>query len=284
MFQEIVEQYDNPEERSGLKEMHHAANAGVFSVDSLYDELSAIASSRLFHGGTTTMTRLLAGIGTTMQRQSTSGQAASAIRDAILAGQIPPGTPLREAALAAELAVSRNTVREAARILEAESLVRYRMNRGIVVTEITADDVRDIYAARSAAELAGVNALAANRDSAIYKKLAELVERIENAHGTGDAAQVLEGDRLFHATLVSAAASPRLSQFHARLQQEQRLALALAEQSSRQLGRTADDHRNLLDALRGSRSWARAQLTKHLQAGNAELQRLVDLLAQTGDS
>lgn len=230
------------------------------------------------------MTRLLAGIGATTQRQSTSGQAASAIRDAILAGQIPPGTPLREAALAAELAVSRNTVREAARILEGESLVRYQMNRGIVVTEITAEDIRDIYAARSAAELAGVNALAANRDSAIYRRLAELVERIEIAHATGDTAQVLESDRLFHATLVSAAASPRLSQFHARLQQEQRLALALAEQSSRQLGRTADDHRDLLGALRGSRSWARAQLTKHLHAGNAELQRLVDLLASRDDT
>ena len=230
------------------------------------------------------MTRLLAGIGTTIQRQSTSGQAASAIREAILAGQIPPGTPLREAALATELAVSRNTVREAARILEGESLVRYQMNRGIVVTDITADDIRDIYTARSAAELAGVNALAANRDSATYKRLGELVERIENAHASGDTAQVLEGDRLFHATLVSAAGSPRLSRFHAQLQQEQRLALALAEQSSRQLGRTADDHRNLLEALRGSRSWARAQLTKHLQAGNAELQRLVDLLAQTGHS
>src|SRR5262245_2025233 len=225
------------------------------------------------------MTRLLADTGTTIERQSTRAQAASAIRDAILSGRIAPGTPLREAALAAELAVSRNTIREAARILEGESLVRYQMNRGIVVTEITADDVRDIYAARSAAELAGVNALAANRDSAIYKRLADLVERIENAHVTGDTAEVLEGDRLFHATLVSAAGSPRLSRFHARLQQEQRLALALAERSSRQLGRSADDHRDLLGALRGSRSWARAQLTKHLQTGNAELQRLVDLLA-----
>ncbi|MGN6791463.1 MAG: GntR family transcriptional regulator [Streptosporangiaceae bacterium] len=230
------------------------------------------------------MTRLLAGIGTTIQRQSTSGQAASAIRDAILSGHIPPGTPLREAALAAELSVSRNTIREAARILEGESLVRYQMNRGIVVTEITAEDVRDIYAARSAAELAGVNALTANRDSAIYKKLAEQVERIENAHVRRDTAEVLEADRLFHATVVSAAGSPRLTRFHARLQQEQRLALALAERSSRQLGRTADDHRDLLEALRGSRSWARAQLTKHLQAGNAELQRLVELLALRDDN
>jgi hypothetical protein len=59
----------------------------------------------------------------------------------------------------------------------------------------------------------------------------------------------------------------------------QRLALALAERSSRELGRTADDHRQLLDALRGSRAQARAQRTAHLQAGAAELQRLLDLLA-----
>jgi DNA-binding GntR family transcriptional regulator len=67
----------------------------------------------------------------------------------------------------------------------------------------------------------------------------------------GDA--VPEGDRLFHATLVAATGSPRLRRFYGQLQQEQRLALALAERSSRELGRTADDHRQLLDALRGSR-------------------------------
>jgi len=60
---------------------------------------------------------------------------------------------------------------------------------------------------------------------------------------------------------------------------KQRLALALAERSSRELGRTADDHRQLLDALRGSRTQARAELTAHLDAGAAELQRLLDLLA-----
>jgi len=221
----------------------------------------------------------IAGLGATIQRQSATGQAAGAIRDAILSGRIPPGTPLREAALATELSVSRNTIREAARILESEGLVRYQMNRGIVVAEITADDVRDIYTARAAAELAGADALATHRDPVVYQKIAGLVGRIEHAFAQGDAAGVLEGDRLFHAALVTAAGSPRLSRFHAQLQQEQRLALALAERSSRELGRTADDHRQLLDALRGSRAQARAQLTAHLQAGAAELQRLLDLLA-----
>lgn len=230
-----------------------------------------------------TMTSPLAGLGATIQRQSTAGQAAAAIRDAILSGRIPPGTPLREAALAAELGVSRSTIREAARILESEGLVRYQMNRGIVVTEITAEDVRDIYAARSAAEMAGVEGLTASRDFAIYQKLAELVERIEDAFARGDVAGVLEGDRLFHATLVTGAGSSRLSRFHAQLQQEQRLALTLAERSSRQLGRTADDHRDLLEALRGSPAQARAQLATHLQAGATELQRLRDLLIQRND-
>lgn len=225
----------------------------------------------------------IVGLGAAIQRQSTTGQTAAAIRDAILSGRIPPGTPLREAALAGELGVSRNTIREAARILESEGLVRYQMNRGIVVTEVTAEDVTDIYAARSAAEMAGVDALTARRDSAIFQKLADLVERIEDAFARGDAAAVLEGDRLFHATLVAAAGSSRLSRFHAQLQQEQRLALTLAEHSSRQLGRTADDHRQLLHALRGSPAQARAQLTAHLHAGAAELQRLRELLARRND-
>jgi len=227
-----------------------------------------------------TMASPIAGLGATIRRQSTAGQAAGAIRDAILSGRIPPGTPLREAALATELSLSRNTVREAARILEGEGLVRYQMNRGIVVAEVTADDVRDIYTARAAAEMAGADALTTHRDPAIYQKLADLVGRIERAFAQGDVAGVLAGDRLFHAALVTAAGSARLSRFHAQLQQEQRLALSLAERSSRQLGRTADDHRELLSALRGSPAGARAGLAAHLQAGAAELQRFLDLLSQ----
>jgi len=222
----------------------------------------------------------ITGLGVTIQRQSTTEQVAEAVRQAILSGRLLPGTPLREAALATELGVSRNTIREAARILGSEALVRHEMNRGIVVADITGRDVGDIYAARAALEMAGVEALIAHRDTAVYGKLAGLVDQIEHAFGRGDIAAVLDGDRLFHATLVAATGSPRLQRFHAQLQQEQRLALSLAERSSRELGRTADDHRQLLDALCGNRAQAMAQLTAHLRAGAGELQRLLDLLAQ----
>ena len=72
---------------------------------------------------------------------------------------------------------------------------------------------------------------------------------------------------------------PRLQRFYGQLQQEQRLALALYEHSSRELGHPADDHRQLLDALHGTPEQAQAALTAHLHVGAAELQRLLDLLA-----
>jgi DNA-binding GntR family transcriptional regulator len=222
----------------------------------------------------------ITGMGAGIQRRSTTEQAAEAVRHAILSGGLPPGMPLREAAVAAELGVSRSTLREAARILAGEGLVRYQMNRGIVVADVTGPDAADIYAARAAVELAAVDALTGHRDPAVYADLADLVEQIERAFGRGDVAAVVDGDRRFHATLVAATGSPRLRRFHGQLQQEQRLALALAERSRSELGRTADDHRELLDALRGSRAQARAQLTAHLRAGAAELQRLLDLLSQ----
>lgn len=153
-----------------------------------------------------------------------------------------------------------------------------QLDHGVVVTEITSSDVDDIYAARAAIETAGADALTATRDPAIYRELASLVDHIERAFARGDVAGVLEGDRLFHAALAAAAGSPRLSRFHTQLEQEQRLALSLAEHSRRQLGRTADDHRVLLQALHGTRAQARAQLASHLQAGAAELHRLRGLL------
>jgi DNA-binding GntR family transcriptional regulator len=226
-----------------------------------------------------TVTSPITGLGANIQRRSTAEQAAEAVREAILSGRLLPGTPLREAALAAELGVSRSSLREAARTLESEGLVRYQMNRGIVVADITGPDVADIYAARAAVELAAADALTGHRDPEVYTSLADLVEQIERAFGRGDAAAVLDGDRLFHATLVAATGSPRLRRFYGQLQQEQSLALALSERSRAALGRTADDHRQLLDALHGSPEQARAELIAHLQAGAAELLRLLDLIA-----
>jgi DNA-binding GntR family transcriptional regulator len=77
-------------------------------------------------------------------------QIASAIGDRIIAGDLAPGSRMIEQELAAEFAVSRGPVRDALRILEREGLATILARRGAVVTELTTDEVREIFEVRAA--------------------------------------------------------------------------------------------------------------------------------------
>ena len=223
--------------------------------------------------------------GVTIERRSSQEQVANALREAIFNGVLLPGTPLREASLSEELGVSRNTIREACRVLAAEGLVRYEMNRGVEVIELTDTDIDQLYHAREVLEGAGVAALLAFpavQAEAVYQRLAALVQRLEQTDDVNDA---LDADRLFHATLAVAAGNPRLTHMHAAIQQELRLALTLAERSTAELGRSGDDHFRLLEAITsGERRKALNALHDHLGAGAAELHRLRTLVARRRQS
>lgn len=74
------------------------------------------------------------------------------IRDQIMNGVHTPGTRLVEDRLAAELGVSRNPVREALRVLEAEGFVEMIPRRGAVVAALSDREVEEIFEVRRALE------------------------------------------------------------------------------------------------------------------------------------
>ena len=78
-------------------------------------------------------------------RHSLHGKVYEKIREDILNGKYEQHTELKEAAIGAELGVSRTPVREALRQLELEGLVNMIPNRGAFVNRITEKDVQDIY-------------------------------------------------------------------------------------------------------------------------------------------
>jgi DNA-binding GntR family transcriptional regulator len=87
---------------------------------------------------------------------------ATRIHAAILAGEIPLGSWLRQEQLAEQFGVSRTPVREALRILQASGVVRQVPNRGALVDGPTPTEIREAYVVR--AELEGLAAyLAAER-------------------------------------------------------------------------------------------------------------------------
>src|ERR1700738_1926316 len=101
---------------------------------------------------------------TQIHRVSVADQVASILRQRILDGELRPGTPLQEVPLAASLGVSRNTMREATRILSLENLLKRSIHRGVAVSQLSLKDVREIYHLRRMLEIAGI--LAAKDDRA----------------------------------------------------------------------------------------------------------------------
>ena len=74
------------------------------------------------------------------------------LRDAILSLHFKPDQHLVERDLCEKTGVSRTSVREALRQLEAEGLVERRGNRGLFVTSVTAEEAQQIYEVRAALE------------------------------------------------------------------------------------------------------------------------------------
>ena len=83
---------------------------------------------------------------------NSSAVAADLIRQAILDGELPAGSRLKEDELAARLDVSRTPVREALRRLEAEGLVVHEAKRGAAVRAYSASELDDMYRLRAMLE------------------------------------------------------------------------------------------------------------------------------------
>lgn len=75
-----------------------------------------------------------------------------AIRGQILSGEIKAGEPLRQAALAEQLQVSRIPIREALLQLEAEGLVRFEPHKGATATEIGPELIDELFELRALLE------------------------------------------------------------------------------------------------------------------------------------
>jgi DNA-binding GntR family transcriptional regulator len=79
-------------------------------------------------------------------------QAMSAIRQAILTGDLPPGAPLNASVLAKDLGISIIPLREALQQLAAVGLIELRPSRAARVAELSADDLKDLYHLREILE------------------------------------------------------------------------------------------------------------------------------------
>src|SRR5262245_49870532 len=84
--------------------------------------------------------------------QTVADAATGELRRRIIAGEFVDGEPLRQDALAEDLGVSRNPIREALSRLESEGLVASIPYKGYVVTPLSSDEIRELFELRSLIE------------------------------------------------------------------------------------------------------------------------------------
>jgi DNA-binding GntR family transcriptional regulator len=142
---------------------------------------------------------------------SLSDRVYATLRDNLRAGRVPVGQPLAEAALAAQLGVSRTPVREALARLAADGLLDSD-GRSFAVPVLSDSDVEDIYALRFLLEPEALREIGAARPS--RKTLAPLRRALEDmaaAHAAGDGAEFMEANYRYRSAWMALIPNRRLA-------------------------------------------------------------------------
>ena len=197
----------------------------------------------------------------------------TALRDAILSGELRPGERLLQEQLADQLRVSRIPLRDALRRLEAEGLVRIGPRRGAEVATLTRADVLEIYEIRIALEPDLMRRAVSALEPADIKRLVDMSEQMDAR--VDKPAEGLRARRAFYSELYAYAGRPRVH----------RLILGLRDDVQRyhvlkNVEAALHDHAELRECIRvKDAERASAAHRRHLTRACADL---IDVLERDG--
>ncbi|MFE0381889.1 GntR family transcriptional regulator [Streptomyces inhibens] len=209
-------------------------------------------------------------------RSSTAERVADILRDRITEGYFPPGARLSEESIGGALGVSRNTLREAFRLLTHERLLVHELNRGVFVRVVTVEDLDDIYRVRTLVECAAVRGLGEGPYDA---RTTEGIAAIEAAVRAGEAASddrewqdISTANIRFHQGIVALAGSPRTDELMRGVLAELRLVFHVMADPRRFYAPYLIRNRQIVEALQaGDAAEAEQLLLSYLEDSRRQL-------------
>jgi DNA-binding GntR family transcriptional regulator len=192
------------------------------------------------------------------------------LRDRIRTGELEPGRRLRLKDLTQELGMSPTPIREALRLLQADGIVDYRPHQGIVVAELSLQEIDDVLRLRRLLEPYAVELAVPNLTPARSRELERLHEKVLAAVASGRGTAVTDANAAWHWAIYDMAGSPHLKEFIRRLWDAYpwRTMWALPGRSEQ----SAVEHQAVMDAIAtGDAKRAAERLAAHLTSGEASL-------------
>jgi DNA-binding GntR family transcriptional regulator len=211
---------------------------------------------------------------------------ATDIRRRILEGRYAPGERIPEGSITSELGVSRPPVREAMRLLQREGLLAAIPRRGVVVTPLTAVDVREIYSVRHALEALAVELSVPLEGPKRMAPLRGALRDMEQATSEGRHSELPLLNLRFHQALAGLPGNTRLSQAYDALAGQLQMCMAINLRfRERLLGDPSESvarHAQLVDLIhQGDAAAVKRALDDH--GDRSFLDNLEDLLAPARD-
>ena len=141
-----------------------------------------------------------------------SDRAYCTLRDEIVDWELPPGSVLGEVEQSVRLGVSRTPLREALARLTADGLVTPQAGRGLVVTDVSIDNIRELFEVRRALEEQAARLAADRGEIALFEEIAQDLLAVSELLGDNDPSRhgYYELVRRFDEAVDDAVANPYL--------------------------------------------------------------------------
>lgn len=167
----------------------------------------------------------------------------------IVSNQLEPGTKVPEKELCEQFGVSRTPMREALKVLAADGLVTLEQNRGAWVTQITADEVEEVFPILGALEaLAGELACKRISDAEI-RNIRKLHELLLNNYENRNLDAYFKTNQKIHRAILLAAKNSTLTNYWQGLTVRMQRARYLANMSDERWSEAVSEHERIMQFL-----------------------------------
>ena len=193
-------------------------------------------------------------------------EVAELLRQRIFKRELEPGSWIDELKLAEEYGISRTPLREALKVLAAEGLVTMKVRRGAYVTEVSEQDLVDVYHLLSLLESDAAGVVALKATDAELAELLALHEALEAA--TGDADEFFAVNERFHMRVLELANNRWRDQMVSDLRKVMKLNRHNSLLKSGRIQESLQEHRAIVAALRARDAQAAtAAMQEHFRRG-----------------
>jgi DNA-binding GntR family transcriptional regulator len=192
------------------------------------------------------------------------------LEEGILSGQLKPGQQIKEETVSAQLDISRPPIREALKALEVEGLITRVPRRGVFVSELTRQDIWEIYTLKMILYKMATDMAFDKFTGLDIRELERVVEKMEDCilRVPGNLRRYQKLNELFHDIITRVAGHQRLKRFASILHNQIKPFSCQSLADKDHMKASCRYHRRILDAIKsGDREQAVGLTREHVAAG-----------------